>query len=493
MNTRTRFGTSTLLAGCFLLALPGPIRGQATNSEVLRSTMGAPAPRQDVPHTVGPEAPSAATPAEDTASQDEGLNFRRTVTPAALITLGLFTFKDEGFLSRQSIREWRNEFIPDFEDHLDDYGQFAAGALALGLNAVGVKGKHSLGRSAATYATSMAVMTLGIHTIKNLADVRRPDGSNNESFPSGHTAASFASARFLDREYGEVSYLYSLGGYSFAALTGVFRQLNNKHWLSDVLVGAGIGLMSTDVAYAIMDEVFGEKGMAPERPVSRKEPRGNPSFLDFRVGYAGHTGDVDDPDGPFNVGGGWTAGFEGAWFPWKNLGLGAESGVVSFPISTDNFLIEDPDLADVVEGLYTQPLGARPIYAGPFFDFGLSERWSLTGKATAGIALGATGRISAQITEGAQESVGSAEVPLLEYEASDTFGLALGAGVRAMVSERIGLRLFGEWNYSKPDYTISEVTGVNPDGTLITGEVVERTGVDFSYFAVGASVSAMVW
>ena len=60
-----------------------------------------------------------------------------------------------------------------------------------------------------------------------------------------------------------MSPVYPIIGYTIAAGTGTFRQLNDAHWLSDVLVGAGIGYLSTDLAYAIMDEVFGEKGTNP--------------------------------------------------------------------------------------------------------------------------------------------------------------------------------------------------------------------------------------
>lgn len=75
----------------------------------------------------------------------------------------------------------------------------------------------------------------------------RPDGSNNKSFPSGHTATAFMAATMLHKEYGGRSPWYSIAGYSMATVTGVSRMLNNKHWLSDVLVGAGIGILGVSV------------------------------------------------------------------------------------------------------------------------------------------------------------------------------------------------------------------------------------------------------
>lgn len=487
-----------IAAGALLLVLAGVEAGLAQVAE-------PPAGTSDFVSAVSFDldpAP-AAVPIEGGTSDDasvdwweddyvEGLTLRRTIAPATLITLGLFTFRDEGTLSRGSVYEWRNEFIPDFENHVDDLGQFAAGVLALGLNAAGVPGRHSLGRSAVTYAASMGVMMVGVHSIKALSDVQRPSGGTS-AFPSGHTAASFASARFLDREYGPRSDLYSLAGYGIAAGTGVFRQLNNAHWLSDVLVGAGIGLLSTDIAYAIVDEIYGDKGVNPLPEPGPARPRGNPSFLDFRAGAADLTGDVDDREGRFTVGGGWTAGIEGAWFfkPW--LGVGGEWSVGSFPIDNSGFVIEDPEIDEIVSDIYTQPLGAESYYAGPFVNLALGNRWSLGGKLTAGVSLPATGKITAAIEPDFQEQVGGPELPLYQYEGQSTFGWAVGGAIRWMAGERIGIRAFVEWNSSHPNYEFRAVTGIDEDGSPIYGPVVEVADVDFSYLGFGLGASALLW
>lgn len=441
-----------------------------------------------------PELRGSLNQAEPELKWYQTESFKRTIAPASLITAGLLAYGDGGLLDREAIREWRNTFIPDYEDHFDDYGQFLAGFLALGLNAAGVPGKHNLLRASGTYALSLSLMFVTIHTGKELMAVRRPDDSSNNAFPSGHTAASFASARFLDREYGHVSYLYSLGGYSLATITGVMRQLNNRHWLSDVLVGAGVGLLSTDIAYILMDEFFGDKGkvpLRPGRPAGRE--RGNPSFLDFRLGYAQQVGDLDDQNAEFFAEQGWTAGFEGAYFFNTYFGLGGEVSVAGFPINDEKFIPESDTIVTVAEEIVTQPFGAEWIYAGPFFFLPLGDRWSLGGKLTAGVNQGATGTISVKIKEEFQEAIGAKEIPVRQFDPTATFGFAANAAVRFMVSERIGIRLFGEYNYSSPDYLIKEVTGVAEDGTLEIGQILERENVDFSFVSFGASVSAMLW
>ena len=67
----------------------------------------------------------------------------------------------------------------------------------------------------------------------------RPDGSDTLSFPSGHTASAFATATVLERRFGWKVGIpaYALGGYIAAS-----RMADNRHHLSDVLVGAAVGI-----------------------------------------------------------------------------------------------------------------------------------------------------------------------------------------------------------------------------------------------------------
>jgi membrane-associated phospholipid phosphatase len=83
----------------------------------------------------------------------------------------------------------------------------------------------------------------------------RPDGSNNLSFPSGHTTTAFTTAHFMFREYQDENIWLSLSGYPIAVFTGVYRILNDKHWVGDVVAGAGIGILSTEVAYWLFPKV----------------------------------------------------------------------------------------------------------------------------------------------------------------------------------------------------------------------------------------------
>jgi hypothetical protein len=139
--------------------------------------------------------------------------------------------------------------------HLDNYLQYAPGALVYGLNIVGIKGKHNFVDRTAIYVMSGIIMSGTVMATKKLTQEWRPDRSDQFSFPSGHTANAFAAAEFLRQEYKDVSPWYGVAGYAMAATTGYLRMYNNKHWFGDVVAGAGVGILSTDLAYYIYPSV----------------------------------------------------------------------------------------------------------------------------------------------------------------------------------------------------------------------------------------------
>lgn len=92
-------------------------------------------------------------------------------------------------------------------------------------------------------------MGLTVNAFKQTASVERPDGSSLNSFPSGHTATAFMGAELMMQEYKNESVWYGISGYVVAAGTGAFRMYNNRHWLTDVVAGAGIGILSAKAGY----------------------------------------------------------------------------------------------------------------------------------------------------------------------------------------------------------------------------------------------------
>ena len=184
----------------------------------------------------------------------------------ALFVLLLFGSRD-GFAQSTSLKpsidtdiwQLRNTTIPDFRYHYDDYLQYAPAAVMVGMKACGYESRSSWGRMLVSDAFSAAIMAGAVNGIKYSVGRLRPDGSRYNSFPSGHTATAFMTASMLHKEYGWRSPLFSIGGYTAAAVTGVSRICNNRHWLSDVVAGAAIGIGSVELGYFLADLIFKEK------------------------------------------------------------------------------------------------------------------------------------------------------------------------------------------------------------------------------------------
>lgn len=108
------------------------------------------------------------------------------------------------------------------------------------LQEVGRQTRHMLITQAATLGTSFL--------LKSVVNSERPNGGEL-SFPSGHTAYTFASATVLFHSYRDKNMLLALSGYVPAAVVGSYRMIKNKHWISDVLFGAGIGMLFAHLSY----------------------------------------------------------------------------------------------------------------------------------------------------------------------------------------------------------------------------------------------------
>ena len=172
------------------------------------------------------------------------------IAPAAMFLYGVTSIKTDAFQDiNESLKEEIWEDHPHKTVHIDNYLQFAPAVAVYGLNMAGIKGKHNLRDRSLIYLMSNIFLNAAVTPIKNITKEQRPDGTPNTSFPSGHTTEAFASAEFLREEYKDVSPWYGIAGYAVATATGVLRMYNNKHWLSDVVAGAGLGIVSTRLAY----------------------------------------------------------------------------------------------------------------------------------------------------------------------------------------------------------------------------------------------------
>ena len=183
------------------------------------------------------------------------------------------------------------QLLTDFKTGIDDYTQFFGPAMTAGLKLGGYEGRSDWPRLLASAGLSYAIMAGLVNGIKYTAKEMRPDGSTANSWPSGHTATSFVGATLLHKEYGLTrSPWFSVAGYGVATATGVMRVLNNRHWVSDVMSGAGIGIISGELGYAIADLLFKGKGLLRNDLEMDFE---NPSFFSISMGLGLGGKDID--------------------------------------------------------------------------------------------------------------------------------------------------------------------------------------------------------
>lgn len=146
----------------------------------------------------------------------------------------------------------------DFRDYAIAMSPLAA---SWALKFAGVEGRSKTKRMLYSNALAVGLSSGLTWGLKRIANETRPDGSDTHSMPSGHSSIAFVSATILHREYGHISPWLSVGGYAAATGTQLLRLRHNRHWAQDLFVGAGIGITSTNLAYFIVDQFLGEKGI----------------------------------------------------------------------------------------------------------------------------------------------------------------------------------------------------------------------------------------
>jgi membrane-associated phospholipid phosphatase len=173
-----------------------------------------------------------------------------------------------GFAMMPADHAIRNRVVngmPGFHTSVDDYIQYAPLATQLALSLGGVQGRSkNRWQVLVTDAMAAAMMATVVNGMKYGINRTRPNGGRG-SFPSGHTATAFMGATLLAHEYGHKSVWIPIAGYSVATATGVLRILNNKHYASDVLVGAAIGIVSAELAYWATDAIFNDRKLFKSR------------------------------------------------------------------------------------------------------------------------------------------------------------------------------------------------------------------------------------
>ncbi len=176
---------------------------------------------------------------------DTEFRVTQIIAPAVLITGGVAVhcFAHDSFdnYMRERTQAWRGEAPKAI---IDNYIQYLPYAFGLGLGALGVKAQHRFVDRAIVVGISTLTLVAVTRTMKTVINSPRPDGSDAKSFPSGHTATAFTGAELVRMEYG---WGWGICAYALSTGVGLLRMNNDKHWASDVIAGAGIGMLSAHV------------------------------------------------------------------------------------------------------------------------------------------------------------------------------------------------------------------------------------------------------
>ena len=334
-------------------------------------------------------------------SQREKRNFtdsklyQMTFVGTPLIALG-FIMKGED----THFRSLRNDYMKQFHRPFDNYTQYLPGVVMFGMKAFGVKGRSDWGRMLISDIASAAIMGSVVNTLKSTTNVMRPDGSNDHSFPSGHTALAFMTATMLTKEYGHISPWIGAGAYTFATGTGLMRIANNKHWLSDVLTGAGIGILSTEFGYYLADLLFKEKGIHHFDMKDTFSRNDKPSFLGVYLGVNIPLSHYDITERrAFRTSSGSLGGIEGAYFFNPYIGIGGrftasnthiitndKTGNSSQKKGTSSRNVPGAKGKDITTGSVAEDnnFDAVAMMVGPYFSYPITSRWNIGSKLLTG-------------------------------------------------------------------------------------------------------------
>jgi len=181
------------------------------------------------------------------------LNYRTLILPSSLIIYGAVgTYADPFKKWNVNIRSYVLNNV-DRKYSIDDQLRYIPIGAVYVLDMFRAKAKHKFFDRSIIIFTSYVLTTATVRSLKGTTRIMRPDSSLRTSFPSGHTSIAFAGAEFLWQEYKDKSVWYGIAGYTLAGSVGLLRVVNNKHWLTDVIAGAGVGILCTKTSYFLYD------------------------------------------------------------------------------------------------------------------------------------------------------------------------------------------------------------------------------------------------
>lgn len=167
------------------------------------------------------------------------------ILPASLIAVGAVGTAIDGmndfhlFSRKESVKQIR----------VDDYMEWGMLGWVFVCDLMG-KEKHNWVDQLCLVTLAEGMNAVMTRSLKYGVGETRPDGGPY-SFPSGHTANAFLGAHMAYKEFKDSSPLLAYSGYALATFVAGSRLYNNRHWVADVLAGAGFGILSVELSYLV--------------------------------------------------------------------------------------------------------------------------------------------------------------------------------------------------------------------------------------------------
>ena len=193
--------------------------------------------------------------------------FKAVAIPAVLIGYGAYTFNGHGFYTNQDAQRDIHRVFPNSNTRVADILIFVPYAELAAVELFGVEGRNDRLNTLLLIAKSEVIMLSSTFLVKHLSREERPDGSDNLSFPSGHTAQAFLAASIVHTEFRDKSQWYGIGAYAVATSVAGLRMVVNKHWQSDVVAGAGFGILSAHLAYLTHRNRWGRQAIGRDMSI----------------------------------------------------------------------------------------------------------------------------------------------------------------------------------------------------------------------------------
>ncbi|MCG8576545.1 MAG: phosphatase PAP2 family protein [Flavobacteriales bacterium] len=184
---------------------------------------------------------------EEEPKEDRPPLFNRIWGPIGLSLLSVDLMRDS---AKYGLQELARSFVADtFRTHVDDWLLWGPIPVMYGADLFKVPAKNTVWNQTKFLIISEAGTAAITWGLKLGLGIQRPNNGAFTAYPSGHTSQAFCQSQVLFNEFRDTAPLLAASGFLFSVPVAALRVLNNRHWVPDVLLGAGVAMLVTNLVY----------------------------------------------------------------------------------------------------------------------------------------------------------------------------------------------------------------------------------------------------